>query len=158
MALGKKRSAAKAEKAAEPTPAVPEKPTAAEKPATAKKSVASKPKTEPPLEASAEPPAASPPVPGQSMEALLDESKLVAFYANFARVMGTPEEVILDFGLNPEPFGVPSEPIRINDRIVVNLFTAKRLLTAMQTTVARHEAAFGVVETDVQKRLAPPTK
>ena len=86
----------------------------------------------------------------------MDESKLVAAYVNFARVTGTPEEVVVDFGLNPEPFGIPTNPISVSYRIVVNFFTAKRLLAALQTTLQRHEAAFGTVETDVQKRLTQP--
>jgi hypothetical protein len=38
----------------------------------------------------------------------------------------------------------------------VNFFTAKRLLAALAMTTQRHESAFGVLETDVQKRLAVP--
>jgi hypothetical protein len=83
----------------------------------------------------------------------VDDSKAVACYANFCRVTGTPEEVILDFGLNTQPFGMPTEPINITQRITTNFFTAKRMLAALQMTVQRHEAAFGVLETDVQKRV-----
>jgi hypothetical protein len=85
----------------------------------------------------------------------VDDSKLIAMYANFCRVTGTPEELIIDFGLNPQPFGVPSEPVVVNQRIVTNFFTAKRMLHALQLTVQRHEQAFGVLETDVQKRVVP---
>jgi hypothetical protein len=35
----------------------------------------------------------------------------------------------------------------------MNFFTAKRLLAALQMSVQRHEAVFGVLETDIQKRL-----
>jgi hypothetical protein len=83
----------------------------------------------------------------------VNDSKAVACYANFCRVTGTPEEVILDFGLNTQPFGMPTEPINITQRITTNFFTAKRMLAALQMTVQRHEAAFGVLETDVQKRV-----
>jgi hypothetical protein len=83
----------------------------------------------------------------------VDDTKAVACYANFCRVTGTPEEVILDFGLNTQPFGMPTEPINITQRITTNFFTAKRMLAALQMTVQRHEAAFGVLETDVQKRV-----
>jgi hypothetical protein len=86
----------------------------------------------------------------------LDESKTIAAYANFARVTGTPEEVIIDFGLNPQPFGPPTEPVIVSQRIIVNFFTAKRLLAALAMTTQRHEQAFGILETDVQKRLAVP--
>ena len=77
----------------------------------------------------------------------------VCLYANFCRVTGTPEELILDFGLNAQPFGVPTEPVEVKQRIVTNYFTAKRMLQALHMSVQRHEQAFGVLETDVQKRV-----
>ena len=77
----------------------------------------------------------------------------VSSYANFCRVTGTPEELIVDFGLNPQPIGMPSEPVVITQRIVTNYYTAKRMLHALQLTIQRHEEAFGVLETDIQKRL-----
>jgi Protein of unknown function (DUF3467) len=101
-------------------------------------------------------PAASVPAGDVQQQVKLDESKTIAAYANFARVTGTPEEVIIDFGLNPQPFGPPTEPVIVSQRIIVNFFTAKRLLAALAMTTQRHESAFGVLETDVQKRLAVP--
>ena len=85
----------------------------------------------------------------------VDDTKTVAVYANFCRVTGTPEELIIDFGLNPQPFGVPTQPIAITQRIITNFFTAKRMLHALQLTIQRHEQTFGVLETDVQKRVRP---
>ena len=88
----------------------------------------------------------------------VDDTGAVATYTNFCRVTGTPEEVLIDFGLNAHPFGQAPEPIKVNQRIVLNYYTAKRMLAALQLTVQRHEAAFGVLETDVQKRVrtTPP--
>jgi hypothetical protein len=83
----------------------------------------------------------------------VDDSRAVACYSNFCRVTGTPEELIIDFGLNPQPVGVPTQPIVVKQRIVTNLYTAKRLLQVLQMTVARHEATFGALETDVQRRV-----
>src|SRR5690606_30660099 len=77
----------------------------------------------------------------------------ISSYANFCRVTGTPEEVIVDFGLNPQPVGIPNEPVVITQRIVSNYYTAKRMLHALQLTIQRHEEMFGVLETDIQKRL-----
>jgi hypothetical protein len=91
----------------------------------------------------------------QSVQIQIDDSKIVASYANFCRVTGTPEEMIIDFGLNPQPFGVPTTPIPVTQRIVTNFFTAKRMLHALQMTIQRHEATFGVLETDVQRRVQP---
>lgn len=74
-------------------------------------------------------------------------------YANFCRVTGSPEELIVDFGLNPQPVGIPKDPINVNQRVIMNFYTAKRLLAALQMSVQRHEAVFGNLETDIQKRL-----
>jgi Protein of unknown function (DUF3467) len=100
-------------------------------------------------------PAAPPAEQQQRQQVVVDISKAHAAYANFCRVTGTPEELIIDFGLNSQLVGVPTEPIEISERIVVNYFTAKRLLGALQMSLQRHEAAFGVLETDVQKRVRP---
>jgi len=85
----------------------------------------------------------------------IDDSKVNASYANFCRVTGTPEELIVDFGVNPQPMGVPTEPIPVTQRIITNYYTAKRMLHALQMSIQRHEATFGVLETDVQKRVQP---
>lgn len=98
------------------------------------------------------------PGPGQQPQRLqleVDDSRAVAAYANFCRVTGTPEELIIDFGLNPQPFSVPTAPISVSHRIITNMYTAKRLLYALQMTVQRHETMFGAIEVDVQKRLRP---
>ena len=101
-------------------------------------------------------PAASTQAPEQVRQQMaVDASKAHAAYANFCRVTGTPEELIIDFGLNTQPMGVPSDPIEISERIVMNYYTAKRMMAALQMSLQRHEAAFGVLETDVQKRVMP---
>ncbi len=83
----------------------------------------------------------------------INDKKAICTYANFCRVTGTPEELILDFGLNSQPYGVPTEPVEVKQRVVTNYFTAKRMLQALHLSVQRHEQAFGVLETDVQKRV-----
>jgi Protein of unknown function (DUF3467) len=89
----------------------------------------------------------------QAMQVQVRDDAAIACYANFCRVTGSPEELIVDFGLNPQPVGVPKDPINVNQRVIMNFFTAKRLLAALQMSVQRHEAVFGVLETDIQKRL-----
>jgi hypothetical protein len=91
----------------------------------------------------------------QRQQVAVDASKAHAAYTNFCRVTGTPEELIIDFGLNTQPMGVSNEPIEIVERIVMNYYTAKRMMAALQMSLQRHEAAFGVLETDVQKRVMP---
>ena len=98
-------------------------------------------------------PAGQTPQQQQRVQVEIDDSKVIALYANFCRVTGTPEELIIDFGLNQQPFGVPAHPIPVTQRIITNFYTAKRMLHALQLTIQRHEATFGVLETDVQKRV-----
>jgi len=97
----------------------------------------------------------SQPQPQQAFQVHVDDSKVVANYANFCRVTGTPEELILDFGLNPQPFDVPTEPIPVSQRIITNFYTAKRLLHALAMTIDRHEATFGALEVNVERRVRP---
>ena len=85
----------------------------------------------------------------------VDESKAVSCYANFCRVTGSPEELIVDFGMNAQPMGSNDQPVEIQQRIVLNFYTAKRLLHALHVSVQRHEEVFGQIETDIQKRVKP---
>ena len=82
----------------------------------------------------------------------VDSSALSTVYANFCRVTGTPEELVLDFGLNTQMAPTPTEPIRLTHRLVMNFYTAKRLLGALHMAVQQHENVYGVLEVDVGKR------
>jgi hypothetical protein len=88
----------------------------------------------------------------QQTEVVVDDSSTLPSYSNFCRVTATPEEVILDFGLNPQPFATGRQDVKANQRLVMNFFTAKRLLTALGMTIQRHEQTFGAIELDVRRR------
>ena len=105
--------------------------------------------------AAAAPAAAAQTQAQQPVQVQVEDDNAMATYANFCRVTGSPEELIVDFGLNPQPIGVPKDPIQVKQRIIVNFYTAKRLLAALQMSVARHESVFGVLETDINKRVRP---
>ena len=96
--------------------------------------------------------------PPQQQQVQVEDKDAISLYANFCRVTGTPEELIIDFGLNQQPMGIPKDAIRVKQRIIVNFFTAKRLLAALSMSVQRHEQVFGVLETDIQKRVQPQQK
>ena len=104
-----------------------------------------------PSQAAAQPEAARKPIE-------VNTDATTSAYSNFCRVIGTSEELIIDFGLNPQPIGPSATPVNISQRIILNYFTAKRLLGALQISIQRHEAAFGVLETDVQKRVQPSAR
>lgn len=97
--------------------------------------------------------AAAPAVAPAQQTLTVDDARIVASYANFCRVSSTPEELILDLGLNPNPFAQGNVTITVGQRIIMNHFTAKRLLQALAVTLQRHEQAFGTLETDVMRRL-----
>jgi hypothetical protein len=88
----------------------------------------------------------------QTTEVVVDDSGTLPSYSNFCRVTATPEEVILDFGLNPQPFATGRQDVKANQRLVMNFYTAKRLLTALGMTIQRHEQTFGAIELDVRRR------
>ena len=87
------------------------------------------------------------------VEILLKDDGAVTVYTNFARVSATPEELIIDFGVNSNPFAEGQQEVRVSTKAILGLFTAKRLLAALQMTIARHEEVFGVLELDVRKRV-----
>jgi len=90
----------------------------------------------------------------QPQQFSVDTSALSTNYANFARVTGTPEELVLDFGLNTQMTPTPNaEAVKLTHRLVINFYTAKRLLGALHMAVQQHESVYGVVEVDVQKRV-----
>lgn len=90
--------------------------------------------------------------PAQTTEVHVDDSGTVPSYSNFCRVTATPEEVILDFGLNPQPFATGRQDVKANQRIVMNFYTSKRLLSALGMTIQRHEQTFGSIELNVHRR------
>ncbi len=80
-------------------------------------------------------------------------------YANFCRASGTPEELFLDFGINPRPFAAGETEVKVSNRVVISYYTAKRMIGILTNVVQQHEAGFGVLETDIRKRVQPmPTQ
>ena len=116
--------------------------------------------TAPKEETASQPEAAAAPSGGEQQQpqqvqttVKVDDSNIIACYANFCRVSSTPEELIMDLGLNPNPYAVGETTVKVAQRIIMNHYTAKRLLNALSMALQRHEQAFGVLETDVRKRV-----
>jgi hypothetical protein len=85
-------------------------------------------------------------------EVVVDVAGIPPGYSNFCRVTATPEEVLLEFGFNPQPFANGAQQVKTNQRIAMNFYTAKRLMVALEATVRRHEQTFGDIELDVRRR------
>ncbi len=87
----------------------------------------------------------------------VDERNLTTGYANGFRANGTAEEIILDFGLNliSPASGQDTQPemlFQVNDRLIMNYYSAKRLAITLSQLIRRHEGQFGELELDVSKR------
>ncbi len=99
------------------------------------------------------------PVPPQPQPVRLEISTqgMTTNYANFFRVAGTFEELLVDFGFHTGLVaGGTTEPAKVTHRMIMNFATGKRLLGALQAAIQRHEQTFGPVETDPQKRVRRP--
>ncbi|MDR2171835.1 MAG: DUF3467 domain-containing protein [Planctomycetaceae bacterium] len=88
---------------------------------------------------------------GQQLQ--LNDANVTANYVNYCRITGTPEEIILDFGLNTQPLASNEQSITVSNRIVTSFYTARRMLLTLQAAIQRYENAFGEIEIDVQKRV-----
>ena len=92
----------------------------------------------------------------QQVRLRVDEREMHTSYANAFRTNGTAEEVILDFGLNlMNPAAQQNQPeiiFKVNDRIIMNYYSAKRLAITLSQVIRRHEEQFGELELDVAKR------
>ena len=82
----------------------------------------------------------------QNIQVQVKDDNAISCYANFCRVTGSPEELIVDFGLNPQPVGIPKDPIVVQQRIILNFYTAKRLLAALKDNISKYEATFGPIK------------
>jgi hypothetical protein len=103
-----------------------------------------------------QPPAAPAPEAQQVLGFPTDVSSLSTVYTNFCRVNVTPEELVLDFGLNTKLVPDPAEPVKLTHRVVMNFYTAKRLMQALGSVVAQVENNYGALELDYQKRARGP--
>lgn len=93
----------------------------------------------------------------QQIRIRVEDRGVTATYANAFRTNATAEEVILDFGINsvlpaPTQQETPEILFQVAQRVVMNLYSAKRLAITLGQLIRRHEDQFGVLELDVAKR------
>jgi hypothetical protein len=95
----------------------------------------------------------------QQIRMRLDERNMTSTYSNAFRTNGTAEEVMLDFGVNvmnpPAQGQQPEILFQVNQRVIMNYYSAKRLAITLSQLIRRHEEQFGELELDVAKRRAP---
>jgi hypothetical protein len=91
----------------------------------------------------------SQPVPPGAIQ--IDETDASTIYTNFCQANLTPEEIVLSFGLNTQM--QITKPVKTSHRVVMNFYTAKRLFNLLGQVIAQHEATFGPLELDAQRRV-----
>jgi hypothetical protein len=94
----------------------------------------------------------------QTPEVILDASELLPSYVNTCHLSGTPEELILDFAVNPDPSSTGPKRLKASNRLVMNYYTAKRLLVSLGMMVQRFEGTFGGIELEAGRRVLTPSK
>ena len=94
-------------------------------------------------------PAKNPPDDTVARRLDIDEEGAVDTYANFFSVTGSPEEIMLDFGLLRAD---RKNSARLKARIFLNYYNAKRLIAGLTQSVRRYEQTYGTIEIDPRKR------
>jgi hypothetical protein len=99
---------------------------------------------------------AAPEAPARTIQMHVAEKDMTTTYANGFRTNATPEEVVFDFGLNlmasVAKDADPQMNFQVNQRVIMNYYTAKRLALALTRLIHRHEEQFGEIELDAAKR------
>jgi len=104
------------------------------------------------------PPQANPAQP-QQIQIPVDLSTMATGYVNWFRFTGSAEELVIDLGLAPQLGQMPpTEPIKLNHRLVMSFYTAKRLLQNLNRAVGIYEQHYGALEVDPARRMRNPPR
>lgn len=82
----------------------------------------------------------------------IDDAATPLLYSTTVRVWGSSEEINLDFAGPIRPSGKNQARLKIDQRVVLNPWAAKRLAVALGQAVGRYEQTYGVLELDEKKR------
>ena len=84
-----------------------------------------------------------------------DDAGITSAYANVCNVSSSREEVVLVFGMNNawerDASGVR---VKLNSRVILNPFAAKRLALLMESVVKQYESRFGAMDVGVVQQQA----
>ena len=87
----------------------------------------------------------------------IDESKMHSTYANTIRTSTTPDEVVLDFGMNLPMQGQNNEPailFSVTSRVIMNWQGAKRLAISLGQMIRAYEERNGEINLNQGQRPA----
>lgn len=102
----------------------------------------------------------------QQIRVRVNEAGLTTSYANAFRTNTSAEEVIVDFGMNmvvasgqqAQPDQAGNQPagdilFQVNDRVIMNYYTAKRLALVLGQVIRRYEERFGELKLNASDRV-----
>jgi hypothetical protein len=90
----------------------------------------------------------------QQAQIQVDSTSLKTFYSNVVGIAANINELYLTFGVNSDPYNpAPTEPVKLDSRVIMTPDAAKRLCLNLNATLAAFEQRFGVIELDLQKRI-----
>lgn len=73
-----------------------------------------------------------------------DDTQMVTSYANVCNVLGTREEIMVLFGANQAWQSDQKEvKVMLSNRIVLNPYAAKRLMTMLEMGLKEYESRYG---------------
>ena len=99
-------------------------------------------------EAEMKPAAATKPATGPTVR--FDDSEVSNSYANVCNVSSSREEVVLVFGLNNAWERDALEVrVKLNSRVILSPFAAKRLAMLLDSVIKQYEARFGGMDLGV---------
>ncbi|MAE63567.1 MAG: hypothetical protein CMJ18_04795 [Phycisphaeraceae bacterium] len=88
----------------------------------------------------------------------IDDTDTPVAYSTTARVWGSAEEINLDFAGPIRPTGQNNVArLKIDQRITLNPWAAKRLAIALGQAITRYEQTYGTLEIDERKRRVDGT-
>jgi len=93
------------------------------------------------------------------MQLRVDENDTRTFYSSTSRISSSAEEMIIDFSQGIRQVGQPPQAVlKIDARMILSPWAAKRLALALGQTIQRYERTYGLLEIDPRKRQldAPP--
>ena len=88
----------------------------------------------------------------QQLQLQIDDAGTPSTYSTTVRVWGSAEEINLDFAGALRPTGQNTAKLKIEQRVILNPWAAKRLAIALAQAVGRYEQMYGTLELDVRKR------
>ena len=96
---------------------------------------------------------AQPQADGSQLELRVDDQSASTMYSTTNRVWGSAEEIYIDFANGIQPSGENKAVLKVDQRVVVSPWSAKRLAIALTQVVNNYERMYGPLELDQRKRL-----